>query len=157
MLRDTSAAGGCNSPGAYGRFFYIVSAPPPLPGSGEDCVVLSGVEGVYVLEDPVHGSGYGFNHPPVPAAMADVDGQDSSFGEVLAGLAEEPYCGEVKRDVRLAVGVHDDQIVPLFCGAEKIAAVGGVGREARTVHVEAAVIDLRDAAVNLDAVDLIPG
>src|ERR1039458_7421166 len=67
-------------------------------------------------------------------------------GEKLAG-------NEVERDVRLAVGVQKDRVIPGVAGLEPWPSIGGVEMQARTVQVKQPLPDRGQLAVELHCVN----
>ena len=73
----------------------------------------------------------------------------------LAHEAEELAGCEVERDVRLVVGVDDDEVVAIVGAAQERAGVRVVHGQAWIVlEPEVATADAADGRVELDAVDL---
>jgi hypothetical protein len=92
------------------------------------------------------GAGDAVEQAVVPRHGGDVEGEDPAGGEAVAREPEEG-------DVRLVVGVDDDQVVPLVGAAQERARIGVVDREARVVaEAEVAAADAAHGRVELDPV-----
>ena len=86
--------------------------------------------------------------------MADVDDHRAARRQPVARQLEELLRGEVERDVGLAVGVEEDEVVALVRLAQERARVVGVEPQLRTrLQPEVPLPDVEQLAVDLDGVD----
>ena len=70
----------------------------------------------------------------------------------LRALEELARC-QIERDIRLAVGVDQDDVVLSGLGRHPVAAIGDGDVQIRLVHVEVPPADVDDLGVDFDAVD----
>ena len=70
----------------------------------------------------------------------------------LRALEELARC-QIERDIWLAVGVDQDDVVLSGLGRHPVTAVGGGHMQIRLRHIEVAPADIDDLEVDLDAVN----